>query len=311
MRPSPGLVPGQAATVPNQSLHGSRLFSVNGPLARTVPDTALMMDAMVPGVSVAVRRDDLYMQLGSYSASVQDALRHGSLAREGWPTPCIAFSESLGSEVPMDAEVVAVCRNAAGVFAELGADSIEEADHLLADFIPGAEGVFKALRSSLFAPMGPLLHSHRSQLKPELIWNITEGLNLPTTELEGAIADHARLENSFAGLFERFCLVCLPAVMVPPFDVEVNWVKSVSTAASGTPRTFDNYAQWLAATSVITLTNCPAISIPCGFTSQGLPVGLQMVARPGGDAYLLAVAALLEAKLPFVDMVPLDPNQRE
>jgi amidase len=71
---------------------------------------------------------------------------------------------------------------------------------------------------------------------------------------------------------------------------------------------FDKYVDWLAMSYAVTLTGCPALSLPCGFTRSGLPVGLQLVGRPRGEAGLLAAAALLEEQIGLARRVPIDPK---
>ena len=90
------------------------------------------------------------------------------------------------------------------------------------------------------------------------------------------------------------------AVLVPPYDGALRYI----TEVEGT--SFDNYVTWLALSFAITLTSCPAISVPCGMTTSGLPVGLQIVGPPRGEAQVLAAAALFEAMHPFAAMVPTE-----
>jgi amidase len=82
----------------------------------------------------------------------------------------------------------------------------------------------------------------------------------------------------------------------------MRWVRELAGTV------FDNYVEWLRITSAITLTSCPAISIPCGFTKDGRPVGLQLVGRPRGEADLLAAAAAFEETVDIARLVPIDPR---
>ena len=93
----------------------------------------------------------------------------------------------------------------------------------------------------------------------------------------------------------------LPAVIVPPFDIEQRYL----TAVGG--HQFKDYVGWLIGSFAITLTSCPAISIPCGFTTGGLPIGLQIVAPFRGEAALLSAAAAIEAALALAPKTPIDP----
>jgi amidase len=97
-------------------------------------------------------------------------------------------------------------------------------------------------------------------------------------------------------------LLLIPTTIVPPFPIEDRYV------AECAGHTFDNYIEWLTLVSAITLVCCPALSLPCGFTSKGLPVGLQIVARPRAEAQLLANARVLEDVLGLRGTTPIDPR---
>jgi len=147
-----------------------------------------------------------------------------------------------------------------------------------------------------------LLRKHRDLLKPEVIWNIEQGLKLTVEQLERAEAQRMTLAERALKFFETYDLLLSPATIVPPFPVQDRYV------AECAGKTFDNYVEWLAIVYAITLACCPALSLPCGFTASGLPVGLQMVARPRAEAELLAGAKVLEDVLGLRDTTPIDPR---
>jgi amidase len=93
-----------------------------------------------------------------------------------------------------------------------------------------------------------------------------------------------------------------PAVCTPPLDVAIRWVKEVDGMR------FDNYVEWLRLASVVTMTSCPGLALPAGFTEDGRPVGLQLVGRPRGEAALLSAAAALEEVLDLARLTPIDPR---
>ncbi|HET6221097.1 MAG TPA: amidase family protein, partial [Dongiaceae bacterium] len=119
-----------------------------------------------------------------------------------------------------------------------------------------------------------------------------------------ARADTARgrLYHRMVEFFRRYDLLLCPAACVPPFDVRTRWL----TALDGV--TFDNYVEWIRITYAITLTSCPVIAVPCGFTGNGLPVGLQMIGRPRGEADLLAAAGAFEEMMGLTGLLPVDPR---
>jgi amidase len=193
-----------------------------------------------------------------------------------------------------------ICAAAARRIEALGVAVGEQAP----DFA-GARETFDTLRAFRFATTrADLLARHRDRLKPEVIWNIEAGLKLNADEIGRATRERAALYQRVAAFFETHDLLVTPCVIVPPFDVDTRWVEEV-----GGER-FRTYVDWLGITYFITLTSCPAISIPCGFTKEGLPVGLQLVGRPRGDAALLSAARAIEEVLGLAARVPIDPIVR-
>ena len=136
-----------------------------------------------------------------------------------------------------------------------------------------AHECFHVLRAFDFAlSKAALLRTKRDQLKPEVIWNIEEGLKLTVEQLERAEAQRVAMTARTLEFFDKYDLLLAPATIVAPFPVENRYV------AECAGKKFDNYVEWLGIVYAITLVCCPALSLPCGFTASGLPVGLQMVA---------------------------------
>jgi amidase len=279
MRPSIGRV---AHTLVAQI---DRNITVHGPMARNVEDLALLLDAM-SGEHAA---DPL--SLPSLPVSFLSAARSGKGPKR------IAYSPDLGI-TPVEPEVAAITRKAAARFAEAGA-IVEEAHPDLRE----AHECFHVLRAFDFAlTKAALLRSKRDMLKPEVIWNIEEGLKLTVEQLERAEAQRVAMTARTIEFFKTYDLLLTPATIVAPFPVENRYV------AECAGKKFDNYVEWLAIVYAITLVCCPALSLPCGFTATGLPVGLQMVAAPRGEAQLLAGARVLEDILGVRGTTPLDPR---
>jgi amidase len=279
MRPSVGRV----ARTPIAKI--DRNLTVQGPMARNIEDLALLLDAMSgehPG-------DPLSLPALPVSFL--------SSARSGQKPKRIAYSPDLGI-TPVDPEVAAITRKAAMRFAETGA-IVEEAHPDLRE----AHECFHVLRAFDFAiSKAALLRSKRDQLKPEIIWNIEEGLKLTVEKLERAEAQRVAMTARTLEFFKTYDLLLTPATIVPPFPIENRYV------AECAGQKFDNYVEWLAIVYAITLVYCPALSLPCGFTTSGLPVGLQMVGSPRGEAPLLAGAKLLEDILGISGTTPIDPR---
>lgn len=279
MRPSPGRVARTRLT----RLEG--LLSVEGPMARTVEDTGLLFDAMIgeePADPVSLPWDGR-----SFLAA----------ARSGWRPRRVAVTRDLGL-TPVDPEVADIVMAAARRFAEAGV--IVEEDH---PDLNEAHECFQTLRAMSFAVAGaPLLEKHRDKLKPEIVWNIEKGLKLTPSDIVRAEHQRAAMFHRTLAFFDAYDLLLTPATIVAPYPVEQRFVE----ACAG--RRFSNYVEWLAIAYAITLVACPAISIPAGFTAEELPVGVQLVAPPRGEARLLAGARLLEDILGLRGMTPIDPR---
>jgi amidase len=279
MRPSIGRVAHSPAFKIDRNL------TVHGPMARNVEDLALLLDAM----SGEHPADPL--SLPSLPSSFLSAARSGKRPRR------VAWSADLGI-TPVDPEVAAITRKAACRFAEAGV-IVEDAHPDLRE----AHECFHVLRAFDFAvSKAGLLRSARDRLKAEVIWNIEEGLKLSVEQLERAEAQRLAMTNRTLEFFKSYDLLLTPATIVPPFPVEERYVSECAG------RKFDNYVQWLGIVYAITLACCPALSLPCGFTATGLPVGLQMVAPPRGEPRLLAGARVLEDILGLRGTTPIDPR---
>ena len=279
MRPSIGRV----AHTPVAKI--DRNLTVHGPMARNVEDLALLLDAM----SGEHPADPL--SLPRLPTAFLAAARSGKRPRR------VAYSPDLGI-TPVDPEVAAITRKAASRFAEAGA-IVEEAHPDLRE----AHECFHVLRAFDFAiSKAALLRSKRDLLKPEVIWNIEQGLKLTVEQLERAEAQRVAMTARTLEFFKSYDLLLAPATIVAPFPVEHRYV------AECAGKKFDNYVEWLGIVYAITLVCCPALSLPCGFTASGLPVGLQVVAPPRGEAQLLAGAKVLEDILGLRGTTPIDPR---
>jgi len=281
LRPSIGRV----AHTPLASI--DRNIGVHGPMARNVEDLALLLDAMSGEYA------DDPLSLPAPPTSFLSAARSSKRPKRA------AYSPDLGI-TPVDPEVKAVTRKAAERFAEAGA-IVEEAHPDLRE----AHECFHVLRAFDFAiTKAQLLRTKRDLLKPEVIWNIEEGLKLTVEQIERAEAQRVAMTARAVEFFRTYDLLLCPATIVSPFPVENRYV------AECNGKKFDNYVEWLGIVYAITLACCPALSLPCGFTKSGLPIGLQMVAKPRAEAELLAGAKVLEDILGVRGTTPIDPRVR-
>mgnify|MGYP001481527141 CR=1 FL=1 len=277
-RPSPGRVASGPSAMPFHSL------SVSGPMARDVSDTALFLDAMVGHHA----SDPL--SLGKPEASFRSMLKNIKPKRR------VAFSPDLGAS-PVDSQVLRVCEAAVQKLSDLGWEITDQAP----DF-KGAMDTFMELRSHEFvAGMGDYYRNHRDQLKPDIIWNIEKGLKQSSEIVGKAELERGAIYHKMMAFFEDHDLLICPSACTLPFDVEQEYLKSLGD------HQFGDYMEWLALPSVLSLTSCPVLSLPCGFSEGGLPVGMQIVGPPRGEHLVLAAAWQAEQALEVGSAVPIDP----
>ena len=279
LRPSPGRVP-----------RGSRLPAfdtlwVEGPMGRSVRDVALMFDA-----GVGQSTGDPF-SFNDPTTLFQNELDTGTLPKR------VAFSPDLGI-VPMAKEVADVCQTAAARFADLGAEVTIDAP----DFTGALDG-FQALRAVLLAVlMEPILEQHRDKIAPEIIGNIERGLEITPEQIFEAERARHQLFHRMAKFFETHDFLVCPTTSITPFPVEQRYV----TEIDGKP--CETYIDWFSITFALTMTSCPTISLPCGFSEKGMPIGMQIVGKPKGEAALLRVAHHMEALLGVAGQLPIDPR---
>ncbi|MEO5321877.1 amidase family protein [Mesorhizobium sp. CC13] len=280
LRPTPGVVPQGPSALPGQVL------SVMGPLARNVDDVALALD----GMARFDPRDPLSRPCSpaSFLAAAQ-APRAPARA---------AFSMTIGMAA-VDRAVQGTVGQALDTLVASGLRADEACPDLAA-----SDPAFRTLRAFQFAALRRgVLEQHRDKLKPEVIWNIEQGLKLTALELAGAEADRARVRLAMLEFLDRHGVLITPTAPVEPFPVEQRYVEHIDGQRLAT------YLDWLVLGYAITVCGCPAISIPCGRTSTGLPVGLQLVGKPHGEAELLRTAAWCEGVLGQSLTRPIDPRE--
>jgi len=265
MRTSPGRVP----IWPAKS--GWSTLGVEGPMARTVEDCALML-SVIAGPDA--RSPIAIAEPGSLFAR--------PLARD-FKGVRIAWSADFGG-LPVDARVAAVIASQRPAFAALGC-AVEEATPDLSD----ADEIFHALRAWQYEfSFGELLDRQRGQLKDTVIWNIEAGRKLSGPEIGAAELKRTALFNRMHGFMQRHEFLILPVNQVPPFDVNQPYVTEINGVE------MDTYIDWMKSCYFITVTGHPAISVPCGFTPEGLPVGVQIVGRHQDDYGVLQLAYAFE-----------------
>ncbi len=265
LRPSPGRVP----TWPHRVAWFP--FAVEGPMARTVQDAALLLSVLA---GPDPRTPQAINEPGSLFS--QDLERSFAGTR-------IAWSPTLGG-LPVDPQVTAVLESQRAVFEQLGC-VVEEATPDFRD----ADEIFRVWRAWYFElALGELLTEHRAQMKDSVVWNIEQGQQLSGPQIGQAERKRTELYHRMREFMDRYAFLVAPVSQVPPFPVTQEYVTEINGIA------LDTYLDWMKSCYYVSVTGLPAISVPCGFTPQGLPVGVQIVGRYQGDLGLLRFAHAFE-----------------
>jgi amidase len=275
LRPSPGRVPSISSDGPWSPL------SVEGPMARTVADVALYLQAIAGPDD---RNPVSIEQPGSMFAGALDRDLTG--VKVAWSPDC--------GGLPIDSAVRAALSGVPDVLSDLGCDVVEAWPDL-----SDAREVFQTLRSWNFElSSGRLLDEHRDQLKDTVIWNIEAAR-------DRKMGDHTRATRLHTALFRRarefmleFEFIACPVSQVPPFPVETEWITEVDGVE------METYIDWMRSCSDITTTGHPALSMPAAFTPDGLPIGVQFVGRHRADRSVLEFGSVFEAATRVGDRLP-------
>jgi amidase len=269
-RPTPGRVPSWPA------VNAWDTLSVMGPIGRTVADTAFLLSAMAgpdPRAPVSIAEPG-----STFSRPLKRSFRKTR----------VAWSRNLGG-LPMDRRVTQALEPALAVCRALGC-TVEDAEP---DF-NGATEAFETLRAVGFlSRYGALLKEHRAELKDTVIWNIEEGLKRSAEQIARATALRSELFHRMRAFLEKYEFLLCPVNQLPPFPVEVEWPREIAGVSLA------NYLDWMKSCYYITITSHPAISVPAGFTPEGLPVGLQIVGRYRDDWGVLQLAHAFEEETQY------------
>ncbi|MGH3295195.1 MAG: amidase family protein [Trebonia sp.] len=275
-------------TTPGTIPSGGDFFNplpVHGPIARSAADAALLL--------AGLRGHDPSLPLARPGAHATAPGTGDRWTADGIAGLRVAWSADLGG-LPVEPKAARVLARAREALEAAGA-FVFDAEPDLAD----ADKVFMVLRAVMMAGRyGSLLETARDQLKDTLIWNIEQGLALTGPQVANAQRRQSEIFARMKAFLRGYDVLAAPTVQVTPFPVEQEWV----TVINGIPQ--DTYIDWLRSCSRITVTGHPAVSVPAGFTADGLPVGLQLVGRYGTDDRLLSVAGAVAPVLVPVKRVP-------
>ena len=260
-RPSPGRVPSWPKEV------GWFPISVQGPMARTVEDAALMLSCIAgpdPRSPIAI---------------AESPQRFAEPLERDFRGVRIAWSGDFG-ELPVDPAITEALDSQRHVFADVGC--------LVDDDQPDfrdADEAFKVWRAWVFElKFTELLADHRDQIKETVIWNVEQGQKLTGPQISRAEQKRTELYHRVRQFMETHEFMIFPVSQVPPFDIQQPYITEINGQQLPT------YIDWMKSCYYVTVTGLPSISVPCGFTADGLPVGIQIVGRHQDDLGVLQLA---------------------
>ncbi|MDX5359778.1 MAG: amidase [Alphaproteobacteria bacterium] len=279
LRPTPGRAGGGPAAIAFST------EGVQGPMARTVLDTALFLDAM-SGFDPR-----LPLSIEAPATPFQHAVVRAT------PKVRIAYAPDLKGFAPVEAEIEEVMRGALRAVEGLGA-TVEEA----CPDLTGLYDTYITLRAMAWAAnAGRLPQEVQRQYKRTLSENIDLGRRLTAEQVYDAQRNRSVLFRAMQTFLEGYDVLACAVVGLKPGPVEEEYPATVA----GKP--VADYVDWLRFSFLATTTALPAISVPAGFTADGLPVGLQLIGPPRGEAKVLAVAKIIEDAVGLPSRLPIDP----
>ena len=278
LRPTPGIVPHGPTNLPFDTL------SVNGPMARTVKDLSLFLDTMAS----YDYRDPISNASPKYSYQSAINANFGKLK--------IAFTDDYNI-LPCDSEVRSALDKSKSIFKNLG-----HSVYLDSPDFTDAENTFQVLRAHQLAKGKRELYiNNKNLLKDDLRLNIEKGLSLTEDEISKAELSRGKIIKNINEFFKKYDLLVAPSSMVPPFSKEEYWPKKVENTF------FDNYVSWLMTAATISLTGYPALAVPCAFSKNKLPIGIQIIAKPRNEHLLISVGSQYQSGLDIKMSTPINP----
>lgn len=280
LRPTPGRAGGGPAPT------AFEIEGVQGPMARNVLDCALFLDAMA-GFDP---REPISLE--APAQSFQDAV----LADRAKPR--IAYSADLNGFASVEPEIDAIMRTGLKKAESDGAEVDEACPPL-----DGLERTYLTLRGMLYGAVNARFPEEIQQhFKATLKENIAFGKQLDIEDVYDAQRNRTTLYHAMRVFLNDFDVLACPVVGLEPGPVEEEYPDNVNGVA------VNDYVDWLKFSFLSTTTSLPSVSIPIGFTKSRMPVGIQLIGPPRGEAKLLSVAGFIERSVGMADQLPIDPR---
>jgi len=279
LRPTPGRVPRKRMSAPFDTM------AVEGPMARSVADLALFFDAMI-----GFDWGDPLTAPTAEPPFLDAAMQPRKPER-------LAVSVDLDC-LPIEAPIREALESFAGTLTRQAIDVRRGAPE-----VGDAMDAFRAFRgASYLASWEPFLERYRDLFPAPVLEDIERGLRQPGTALAAAERRRADLFRALIDFLDEHRFLVCPATQAMPFPVEMLYPTEIDGRATPT------YLDWISITAIWSMTGCPAISVPIGFSKSGMPIGVQILAHPRREADLFHLAAWIERELALPSR-PIDPRR--
>ena len=270
---------GRVPNLPNSKPYNT--LSVNGPMARNIDDLSIFLSIMAGydnRIGNSINEDP---QIFSEIKNIKNLNQK------------IAFTPDLG-QYPVSKEIRESFNNSVKTFANLGFE-LEEA----APSLPNVDNVFQVLRAYIFADEHKdHIKNNKHLMKDTIIWNVEKGMNLSSLEISKAESQRSIIDQKISEFFNQYDFLILPTTSVLPFDIDQEYIKNIDGTELNT------YIDWMALCYAITATGCPSISIPSGFSKDGLPIGIQIVSKKLNELKILELAKVFESETNYYKTKP-------
>ncbi|MGH1477174.1 MAG: amidase [Geminicoccales bacterium] len=272
MRPTPGAIADETAQL------GYSPLGVQGPMARSVADLALLYQAMADDDP----RDPLAYPIDKSGLSPLPEVDLGGIN--------VAISEDLGF-APIDNDIRKTFKAAMARIEPLfaGANAANPP-------MEGADEAFEINRAlSFVAAHKQVYYETPDMLGPNIVANVEQGLLMNMTDVANGMTAHTRIYRQFVSFMQDYDILICPAMSVSPFPHAQLYPTEINGEVLRT------YFHWLALAYGLTLTSHPVVCLPCGLDHNGMPFGIQVCGKRGGDVRVLAIAQALETALNDID----------
>ncbi len=288
LRPSQGRI----ANLPSNELFLTQL-GVEGPMARNMADLCMLLGTQAG--------DDHRFPMGlgesskAFAKEMFELAHHRELSNANLSGIKMGWLGDLGGYLPMEQGILSQCDRGLERFSSAGA----VVEDVPPNFDPAKVwSAWLTLRHAYVAHrLSPVmaLPQAAEHMKPEALWEVHAGLEIKAIDFLNASQTRSLLYQRLLELLGRYEVLCLPSAQVWPFNKETHWPQFIQTQRGKVA--MDTYHRWMEVVIYATLAGLPTLSVPTGFNDEGLPMGLQLIGQPKGEAQLLKIGRIYESHI--------------